>query len=82
MHPRRMPETFPKTWSSALNVGRTPSSARVPLDPLSRMNQELRILPCQADEGVGRGPGGPPHSKMSVALGIHAARVPRPASAV
>jgi hypothetical protein len=35
-------------------VGRTPRSARVPLDPPSRSQQE-------ADVGVGRGPGGPPH---------------------
>jgi ABC-type lipoprotein release transport system permease subunit len=35
-------------------VGRTPWSARVPLDP-------LRAQPGQADGGVGRGPGGPPH---------------------
>jgi len=33
-------------------VGRTPWSARVPLDPLFQK---------QADVGVGRGPGGPPH---------------------
>jgi hypothetical protein len=33
-------------------VGRTPWSARVPLDP---------FFAHQADEGVGRGPGGPPH---------------------
>jgi len=33
-------------------VGRTPRSARVPLDPL---------LAKQAGGGVGRGPGGPPH---------------------
>jgi hypothetical protein len=32
-------------------VGRTPRSARVPLDPLF----------LQADEGVGSGPEGPPH---------------------
>src|SRR5580704_6709906 len=35
-------------------VGRTPWSARVPQDPLSLRNG-------QADVGVGRGPGGPPH---------------------
>jgi hypothetical protein len=34
-----------------VTVGRTPSSAPVPPDPLSE----------QADVGVGRGPGGPPH---------------------
>jgi hypothetical protein len=35
-------------------VGRTPWSARVPLDPHPGGRE-------QADEGVGRGPGGPPH---------------------
>ncbi len=33
-------------------VGRTPWSARVPLDPL---------FESKADVGVGSGPGGPPH---------------------
>jgi hypothetical protein len=33
-------------------VGRTPWSARVPLDPL---------FTRPADQGVGCGPGGPPH---------------------
>ena len=41
-----------------LIVGRTPRSARVPLDPLPA---NLRP-PRTADEGVGRGPGGPPHN--------------------
>jgi hypothetical protein len=36
-------------------VGRTPWSARVPLDP--PFNDILE----QAEEGVGCGPGGPPH---------------------
>ena len=35
-------------------VGQTPWSARVPLDP--PVDNENK-----ADEGVGRGPGGPPH---------------------
>jgi ABC-type antimicrobial peptide transport system permease subunit len=38
-------------------VGRTPWSARVPLDPQ---------LAKQADQGVGRGPGGPPHQSWSL----------------
>ena len=38
-------------------VGRTPWSARVPPDPLFGAH----LLHQQADEGVGRGPGGPPH---------------------
>src|ERR1700722_10099050 len=36
-------------------VGRTPRSAPVPLDPLFLQ---------QADEGVGCGPGGPPHLRL------------------
>jgi hypothetical protein len=40
----------------ALVVGRTPSSAP---DPLVRLNHQMKP---HADEGVGRGPGGPaPH---------------------
>jgi hypothetical protein len=37
-------------------VGRTPWSARVPPDPLFGR----RLFRQQADDGVGRGPGGPP----------------------
>ena len=40
--------------------GRTPWSARVPPDPLSPWNQNPARCE-QADGGVGRGPGGPPH---------------------
>ena len=52
--------TFPKTGNPENVVGRTPWSARVPPDPLfvntiSLSNRE------QADEGVGRRPGGLPH---------------------
>ena len=39
-------------------VGRNPCSARVPLDPLLA---GAKIDPAEADGGVGRGPGGPPH---------------------
>src|SRR5580692_7268647 len=45
-------------------VGRTPWSARVPLDPPF----DPRIKFQQADEGVGRGPGGPPHRTSSYLL--------------
>jgi hypothetical protein len=38
-------------------VGRTPWSARVPLDPLSQTDAS----PGKAGQGAGRGPGGPPH---------------------
>ena len=47
-------------------VGRTPWSARVPLDPLLAGE----IGTTQADEGVGRGPGGPPHPLLSILLGM------------
>jgi WD40 repeat protein len=40
-------------------VGRTPWSARDPLVPLP----EPGTAPHQADQGVGRGPGGPPHNQ-------------------
>jgi hypothetical protein len=42
-----------------MNVGRTPSSAP---DPLVRPRYST---PTEADEGVGRGPGGPPHIGLS-----------------
>jgi hypothetical protein len=41
-------------------VGQTPRSARVPLDPLL-VNEINFIQTKKADEGVGCGPGGPPH---------------------
>ena len=53
-----------------------------PPGPAFSLMNQAHLCHAQADEGVGRGPGGPPHNKKSVALGIHAARVPRPASAV
>ncbi len=40
-------------------VGRTPWSARVPLDPPLASQMSSRSV--EADEGVGCGPGGPPH---------------------
>ena len=49
----------------SFSVGRTPWSARVPLDPLPGDHQ--------ADEGVGRGPGGPPHhrsGRKALAVGL------------
>jgi hypothetical protein len=42
-------------------VGRTPWSARVPLDPLLAVESNFHTE--QADEGVGCGPGGPPHQR-------------------
>jgi hypothetical protein len=38
-------------------VGRTPWSARVPLDPLYTKGTNSSIVTEQADGGVGRGPG-------------------------
>ena len=59
-------------------VGRTPWSARVPLDPHSARRE-------QADEGVGRGPGGPPHRDLALRTpsrypggGSESASEPRP----
>ena len=43
-------------------VGRTPWSARVPLDPILANEGTFTQRTGQADEGVGRGPGGPPHN--------------------
>jgi hypothetical protein len=55
-----MPLSFPEARHSVAIVGQTPWSARVPLDPLFR--NEMSLLRSQrADEGVGCGPGGPPH---------------------
>ncbi len=42
-------------------VGRTPRSARVPLDPLLT-NEGGFMRTAHADGGVGCGPGGPPHN--------------------
>src|SRR5947209_7339968 len=49
--------SLPDRTSMFAIVGRTPWSARVPLDPPVRVTAE----PHQADEGVACGPGGPPH---------------------
>src|SRR5258707_5677435 len=42
-------------------VGRTPWSARVPLDPLCVRRSRPRAACEEAGRGAGRGPGGPPH---------------------
>ncbi len=49
-----------------LRVGRAPWSAQVPVDPLHP------IQPDQADEGVGRGPGGPPHNFLRYCSNLRA----------
>jgi hypothetical protein len=55
-----MPLRFPETEYPDALVGQTPWSARVPLDPL--LCNEISLIESQrADEGVGCGPGGPPH---------------------
>ena len=46
-------------------VGRTPWSARVPLDPLPGSEISF-VRPAQADGGVGCGPGGPPHHQCTL----------------
>jgi hypothetical protein len=55
-----IPHSFPEAAKPAQIVGRTPWSARVPLDPLLA-NGISFVHHVQADEGVGCGPGGPPH---------------------
>jgi hypothetical protein len=51
--------------STAVIVGRTPQSARVPPDPL--FGSKLSLIHTQeADGGVGCGPGGPPHNECSL----------------
>jgi hypothetical protein len=48
--------SFPKKANPAEIVGRTPWSARVPLDP--PIDNEIRCIQTErADEGVGCGPG-------------------------
>jgi hypothetical protein len=48
-------------------VGQTPWSARVPLDP-PIANEFSPIQTKQADEGVGCGPGSPPHFDANCAI--------------
>ena len=46
-------------------VGRTPWSARDPLVPLFPVTAQVLASAKKADEGVGRGPGGPPHRLLA-----------------
>jgi hypothetical protein len=55
-----MPLGFLETGHPDAIVGQTPWSAWVPLDPL--FCNEMSLIESQrADQGVGCGPGGPPH---------------------
>src|ERR1035438_3499235 len=56
-----MPETGRSTRSAVFIVGRTPWSARDALVPPPEQRYQLPARRKQADGGVGRGPGGPPH---------------------
>jgi hypothetical protein len=67
-----MPLSFPETGDSDAVVGQIPWSARVPLDPL--FCNEISLIESQrADQGVGCGPGGPPH-KLSELSGFGTAK--------
>ena len=73
---------FDRAANSAESVGRTPWSARDALVPLPEQRYQHLAGLEQADEGVGRGPGGPPHpqGRMSITgkTKWHWARVPAP----
>jgi hypothetical protein len=63
-----MPLSFAETGDPDAGVGQTAWSARVPLDPL--FCNEINLIESQrADQGVGCGPGGPPH-KLSERSGF------------
>jgi error-prone DNA polymerase len=55
------PESGAPQANAGPMVGRTPWSARVPPDPLPEQRCQHLAGCQQADGGVGRGPGGPPH---------------------
>src|ERR1035441_3313633 len=63
----RMPLVFPKTANPAQTVGRTPwSGCLLGQDALVPRLEQLgqhHAKRAQADGGVGRGPGGPPHNQ-------------------
>ena len=60
-----MPLSFPNAGNWTAFVGQPPWSARVPLDP-PVANRFTSIQTKQADEGVGCGPGGPPHFECTL----------------
>ena len=62
-----MPRTFRPNASLAEVVGRTPWSARDALVPLPEQRYQHIARREQADGGVGRGPGGPPHQTSETA---------------
>jgi hypothetical protein len=53
---------FSSSENSETTVGRTPRSARVPLDPLLAARSISSKL--EGRSGAGRGPGGPPHNSL------------------
>src|ERR1035438_799707 len=60
-----------KNWAATLTgqmVGRTPWSARDALVPLQGLRYQHHAERQQADGGVGRGPGGPPHHSLRVVI--------------
>jgi hypothetical protein len=56
-----MPLVFSKYCCKPGKVGRTPWSARVPLDPFFVNGSSLMDHTGIAGQGAGRGPGGPPY---------------------
>ena len=63
-----MPLTFASTAPSALMVGRTPWSAADAPVGLLAPRKVLTPLFRLRDEGVPRGPGGPPHQCRSIPI--------------
>ena len=59
--------------SVGLMVGRTPRSARDALVPQPEQRHQHLTRREQADEGVGRGPGGPPHHQCSLLVAARSA---------
>ena len=63
---------MPMMLRKALMVGRTPGSARDALVPLPGQRRQHLTRREQADGGVGRGPGGPPHHQWKRLLPLAA----------
>ena len=58
-----MPHDFQRSWESAGIVGPTPGPRRTPHPAAGTTASAYYRARVQADEGVGRGPGGPPHRR-------------------